>query len=219
MLASQCSILPPDVHSQLVELLDKGGIKLTSVDLVRFTWLEKEEDQEIQEEEDNQDDDEEDTQNHNLAYEDIPTIKPVEEGKRHTTNPTVWVGVLPDTLTSAVAQESAAGILALLEELGIAGVDVAYRESVAKFLGGPGLLAPVSDLNPLKDFIDNLSTPLSLPIAGRRTTMQGTLGFYFRAGGHLYAATARHNLFPLDGDNEEYQYIGMFSHLGSRGGR
>lgn len=83
---SQCSILPPDVHSQVVELLDKEGIKLTSIDLVQFTWLEKEDDQEIQEEEDSQDNNEEDTQNYNLTYEDIPTSKPVRDGKRHTTN-------------------------------------------------------------------------------------------------------------------------------------
>jgi hypothetical protein len=111
----------------------------------------------------------------------------------------IWVGVLPDTLTGAVAHESATEILGLL---GIASVDV-YRESVAKFLHGPDLFAPVSDLDPLKDVIDNLSTPLSLPIAGRKTTMQGTLGCYFRVGNDLYATTARHNVFPLNGDNEE----------------
>jgi hypothetical protein len=164
-------------------------------------------DQEIQEEED---DDDDDAQNDNLTYDDIPPIKPIEDGKRHTTDPTIWVGVLPDTLTGAVAHESATEILGLLKELGIAGVDVAYRESVAKFLHGPDLFAPASDLDPLKDVIDNLSTPLSLPIAGRKTTMQGTLGCYFRVGNDLYAATARHNVFSLNGDNEEYNYVGTF---------
>lgn len=86
--------------------------------------------------------------------------------------------MLPYTLTGAIAHESATEILGLLKELGIAGgVDVTYRESVAKFLHGPDLIAPVSDLDPLKDVIDDLSTPLSLPIAGRKTKMQGTLGF------------------------------------------
>jgi len=158
------------IRDQVVELLDKGGIKLTSVDLVQFTWLDKKDDQEIQEEED-EDNDNDDTQNDNLTYDNIPPIKPIEDGKRHTTNPTIWVGVLPDTLTGAVAHESATKILGLLKELGIAGVDVAYRESVARFLHGPDLFAPVLDLDPLKDVIDNLSTPLSLPIAGRKTTM------------------------------------------------
>ncbi|KIM25253.1 hypothetical protein M408DRAFT_331350 [Serendipita vermifera MAFF 305830] len=192
------------IRDQVVELLDKRRIKLTSVDLVQFTWLDKKDDQEIQEEED--DDDDDDAQK-DFSYDDIPPIKPIEDGKRHTTNPTVWVAVLPDTLTGAVAQESAIEILGLLKELGIAsGVDVVYRESVTKFLYGPGLFAPVSDLDPLKDVVDDLSTPLSLPIAGRKTKMQGTLGCYFRVGNDLYAITARHNVFPLKGDNEEYNY-------------
>ncbi|KAH9180786.1 hypothetical protein EDB89DRAFT_2110805 [Lactarius sanguifluus] len=178
------------IRDQVVELLDKRGIKLTSVDLVRFT-----------------DDDDNDAQNDNLTYDDIPLIKPIEDGKRHTTNPTIWVGVLPDTLTGMVAHESATEILGLLKELGIAGVDVAYRESVAKLLHAPGLFAPASDLDPLKDVIDNLSTPLSLPIAGRKTPMQGTLCCYFRVGNNLYATTARHNVFPLSGDNKEYNYV------------
>ena len=58
-------------------------------------------DQEIQEEED---DDDDDAQNDNLTYDDIAPIKPIEEGKRHTTDPTIWVGVLPDTLTGAVTR-------------------------------------------------------------------------------------------------------------------
>jgi hypothetical protein len=119
--------------------------------------------------------------------------------------------VLPDTLTGAVAHESAIEILGLLKELGFAGgVDVAYRESVAKFLHGPDLFAPVSDLDPLKDVVDNLSTPLSLPIAGRKTTMQGTLGCYFRVENDLYAITVRHNVFLLEGGNEEYNYHSTF---------
>lgn len=119
---------------------------------------------------------------------------------------------MPNTLTGAVAHESAAEILGLLKEFGIAGVDVAYRESVTKFLHGPDLFAPVSDLDPLKDVIENLSTPLSLPIAGQKTTMQGTLCCYFRVRNDLYAATARHNVFPLNDlkDNEEYNYVGTF---------
>ncbi|KIJ11189.1 hypothetical protein PAXINDRAFT_177375 [Paxillus involutus ATCC 200175] len=196
------------IRDQVVELLNKRGIKLTSVDMVQFTWLDKKDDQEIQEEEDEDEDDDDAQNDDNLTYDDIPPIKPIEDGKRHTTNPTIWVGVLPDTLTGAVAHESATEILGLLKELGIAGsVDVAYRESVAKFLHGPDLFAPVSDLNPCKDIIDNLSTPLSLPIAGRKMKMQGTLGFYFRVRNDLYAATACHNVFPLNRDNEEYNYV------------
>jgi len=52
-------------------------------------------------------------------------------------------------------------------------------------LHGPDLFAPVSDSDSLRDVIDNLSTPLSLPIAGWKTTIQGTLGCCFRVGDDL----------------------------------
>ncbi|KDQ08089.1 hypothetical protein BOTBODRAFT_59543 [Botryobasidium botryosum FD-172 SS1] len=194
------------IHDQVVELLDKGGIKLTSVDLVQFTWLDKADDRGIEKEEG--DDDVARRAERQPHLRRHPTHQAIEDGKRHTTNPTIWVGVLPNTLTGAVAHESATEILGLLKELGIARIDVAYRESVVKFLHGPDLFAPVSDLDPLKDVIYNLSTPLSLPIAGRKMTMQGTLGCYFRVGDDLYAVTARQNVFALKGDNEEYNYVG-----------
>ena len=52
-----------------------------------------------------------------IGYDDIPTIAPVEDGTRHYTNPTIWVGVLPDTLSGAVAHESAKDIRTFLDEL------------------------------------------------------------------------------------------------------
>jgi hypothetical protein len=123
---------------------------------------------------------------------------------------TIWVGVLPDTLTGEVAHDSATEILELLKQHDITGVDVAYRESVVKFSHGPDLFAPVFDFDPLKDIIGNLSTPTSLPIAGLKTKMQGTLGHYFRIGNDLYATTARHVLFKSYESNGEYKYVGMF---------
>ena len=105
----------------------KRDIMLTSVDLV--TWLDEQDNQEIQEEEEDGDDD--DVQNYD---DDYPLIEPIEYGQRNTTNLTIWVGVLPDSLTGAVAHESATEIFGLPKELDIAGVDVAYRMSVAKFL-------------------------------------------------------------------------------------
>ena len=50
------------------------------------------------EEEDNDDDEEAD-----ISYDDIPLIQPVEYGERYYTNPTIWVGVVPKTLSGAVA--------------------------------------------------------------------------------------------------------------------
>ena len=120
---------------------------------------------------------------------------------------------MPNTTTGEQGFNSSNDILNLLKQYNITDVDVAYRESEVKFLSGPELFAPVSDLDPLKDVIDSLSTLLSLPIAGLKTKMQGTLGFYFRIGEDFYAATARHVLFRDNEANVEYNYIGMFLSL------
>lgn len=97
--------------SEVVELLNERNIKVTSVDFVRFTWLDKELDREIEEElqeEDGEDEVE-------VDYDAIPPIKPVEYGIRHFTNPTIWIGVLPDTLPGAAAHEAAKDIRAFLD--------------------------------------------------------------------------------------------------------
>jgi hypothetical protein len=71
-----------------------------------------------------------------------------------TSRVTIWVGVLPDSTTGDAAFESSQDILTLLKQYDIHDIDVAYRESVAQPFTGPELLAPVSDLDPLKDVID-----------------------------------------------------------------
>ncbi|KAJ3797639.1 hypothetical protein GGU11DRAFT_824353 [Lentinula aff. detonsa] len=194
------------IRDQVVVLLDQRKIKVTSVDFVRFTWLNKHADREIEDDEDDEEDN--DAEEENLNYDDIPRIQPVEYGDRHVTNPTIWIGVLPNTLTGGVAHDSSKDIRAFLDSLHVENIDIAYRESLYKPLSGhgPALFSPVEDGGSLKDLIDNVSVALSLPIAGRKTTMQGTLGPYFRAGEKLYAITVRHNVFTLDGDNEEYHY-------------
>lgn len=110
-----------------------------------------------------------------------------------TTPVTIWVGVLPDTLTGEEALHSSNNILDLLREHDILDVDVAYRESVARDFSGPELLKPVWDFDPLKPVIDPVTTALDLPIADLETLRnQGTMGFYFRVDKALYAVTARH---------------------------
>jgi hypothetical protein len=137
-----------------------------SVGLVRFSWVEENEDDE--------------------DIEDVD-IKVAPYGTVVTTPVTnsVWVGVLPDTLTGKVAFHSSNDIPNLLKEHGISDVDVAYRESVVMGFSGPELFTPVpvpvSDLDPLKAVIDPVTTALGLPIAGLKTLKsQGTMGFYFR---------------------------------------
>ncbi|KAJ3724143.1 hypothetical protein DFJ43DRAFT_1226334 [Lentinula guzmanii] len=194
------------IRDQVVVLLDQRKIKVTSVDFVRFTWLNKHADREIEDDEDDGEDD--DAEEENLKYDDIPRIQPVEFGDRHVTNPTIWIGVLPNTLTGGVAHDSSKDIRAFLDSLHVENIDIAYRESLYKPLSGhgPALFSPVEDGGSLKDLIDNVSVALSLPISSRKATMQGTLGPYFRAGEKLYAITVRHNVFTLDEDNEEYHY-------------
>ncbi|KAG8894498.1 hypothetical protein FRB99_001223 [Tulasnella sp. 403] len=154
----------------------KQGIKISSIDLVRFRWMEEDEDG---------------------------------EQTPYTTEVTIWVGVLPDTLTSEVAFNSANNILSMLQQHGITNLDIAYRESVYKPSTGPALFGHASDLDPLRHVIDPLTTSLGLPIAGFKTlNMQGTLGFYFKTGDNLYGVTARHVLFPDHEGNDDYIYKG-----------
>jgi hypothetical protein len=176
-----------------VKLLDKNGIQLTSVDLVRFRV----------ESEDEGD----------LNYDDFAPIEPALDRTVYTTPVTIWVGVKPDSTTGEQAHHAAMDILRLLELHQVTDVEVAFRESEVKFLAGPELFAPVRGQDSLKDVIDNLSTALSLPIAGMNTLMQGTLGFYFRVRDDLYAVTARHVLFNLADPNVEYEYVGKFFSL------
>lgn len=195
-----------------MRLLDKNGIQLTSVDLVRFRWTEKNNDQQdIESEEDEEDknkDKEDEEDERDLNYDDIAPIEPILDGTVYTTPITIWVGVKPDSTTGEQAHHAAIDILHLLEQHHVTDVEVAFRESEVKFSAGPALFAPVPDEDCLKDVIDNLSTALSLPIAMMKATMQGTLGFYFRVRDDLYAVTTRHVLFKDDNPNVEYNYAG-----------
>jgi len=180
-----------DIRFKVVALLDQKNIQHSSVDLVRFSWVEENED-----DEDNKDDED---------------IEVAPYGTVVTTPVTIWVGVLPDTLTGEEAFHSSNDILDLLKEHGIFDFDVAYRESMVRGFSGPELFAPVSDLDPLKAVIDPVTTALGLPIAGLKTLKsQGTMGFYFRVGKLLYAVTARHVLFPEGEGNNPYRYVGTF---------
>ena len=233
MTFSKCNNLRTDIRSKVVELLDQQNIQHSSVDLVRFSWVE--ENQDVEEHQDDDDDDDDDDENQDddesqdddenrddeegedyKDYEDYD-IKVAPYGTVVTTPITIWVGVLPDTLTGEVAFHSSNEILNLLKGHGIFDIDVAYRESVTRGFSGPELFAPISDYDPLKAVIDPVTTALGLPIAGSKTLKrQGTMGFFFRVGKALYAVTARHVLFPEDEGNNTYSYVGTFSSLRRR---
>jgi hypothetical protein len=71
-------------RSNVVVLPTNKNIKLTSVGFVRFTWLEKNDDQGDQEVSDDSDDDSK-ADGKELTYEELAaTIRPVEQGKRYT---------------------------------------------------------------------------------------------------------------------------------------
>ena len=119
----------------------------------------------------------------------------------------IRVGVLLDSLAGEDAFNSANAILSLLENEGIADVDIEFRESVFRRSAGAKLYEPASDLDATRHVIDPLTTALGLPIAAAKTPhFQGTLGFYFKDGDDLYGVTARHVLFPADENNSDYTY-------------
>ena len=209
----KCNNSRTDIRSKVVELLDERNIQHSSVDLVRFSWVKENRDDEVDEDDEGNEGDEDGEDDEDGIDWEVEYAKMmIAQYRRVVTTPvTIWVGVLPDTLTGEVAFHSSNDILKLLEEHGITDVDVAYRESVVKSLNGPELLAPVWYLDPLETVISPVTTALGLPIAGLKTLHnQGTMGFYFRVGQDLCAVTARHILFPEDQGNNPYTYVGTF---------
>ncbi|KAJ7211379.1 hypothetical protein GGX14DRAFT_534701 [Mycena pura] len=207
------------VRDRVAMFLVRNDVRVSSVDFVRFHWVNKMEDREIDSEEEDAVEAEEDEKKEEgaaddddleTAYASMALIKPVKEGDDYYTNPTVWIGILPETLTSDRAFKLMGEIRTFLDSLAVKNVDIAFRESLAHSLvaSGPELYAPVESGDPLKDFIDNVSVALSLPISGRKTAMQGTMGPYFHRDGKLYAITARHNLFLANDGNPLYKYDG-----------
>lgn len=177
--------------------------------MIEVDTQQTEEEEEEQEEESGDDTDEDIDVS---EYDKIPCIKPVGDGDRFYSNPTVWIGVLPDSLTATGAKDVAKGIRNYLDALDADRIDIAFRDKKFKFLAGPALHSPVKGGHALQPVINNVSVPLSLSIQGVKTPMQGTLGPYFHVGNKLYAITVRHNVFTLDNDNAEYRYHRTFIH-------
>jgi len=101
-------------------------IKFSTVDLVCFTWLEKKEDEE-------KDDDSANSDGEQVNLEDsLPLVKAVEYNTRYTTLPTIWIGVVENTLTGATAHDLSAEILKITRKYEIINVEVGFRESEAQ---------------------------------------------------------------------------------------
>ncbi|KZS98994.1 hypothetical protein SISNIDRAFT_461923 [Sistotremastrum niveocremeum HHB9708] len=208
------------VRDYTAELLIKEKICVSSVDFVAFSILHYAEGRELtpEAEEEARSDDEvvedptevqdnsDDDEALDEAYAALPVAKKKEEGKREYTDATVWIGILADTLDYARALEILGRIRSFISNVSSVKVNIAFRESMAQPLVTQALYPPAEFGDYLREFIDNVSVALSLPIAGRRTDMQGTMGPYFQWNDDLYALTARHNLFLSNDGNTEYIY-------------
>ncbi|KAH6906928.1 hypothetical protein BKA70DRAFT_382017 [Coprinopsis sp. MPI-PUGE-AT-0042] len=191
------------IVDETAEVLTRKEIIFSDIELARFTWLDENAPPEINWNDYNFTVPE----GEELNFDDIPRIKPLEDGVRRYTNPTIWISVPPGHLTGQLAQEAAKDILSFLDSLGTKNIDIAFRESVAEDASGHGtaLPPPAEDGDPLKEFIDNLSVALSIPIASMDTMKQSTLGPLFACGERLCAITTRHGLF-LPEDNAPYKF-------------
>jgi hypothetical protein len=115
-----------DIRSKVVELLDRRNIQHSSINLVRFSWVE--DNKGIEENEgdggDKENRDENEDVEENEDFEDFKgfDFKIPLYGTVVTTPITIWVGVLPNTLTSEVALHSSNDILDLLKEHGISDI-------------------------------------------------------------------------------------------------
>lgn len=185
-------------------LLDKGQIKITSVDLVRFTWVEEEKQSpalaQIYQEAHRQ-----------LLGESELRAYPQTIRGRHTSNATVWIGVLPDSLSSSTAHNSAKEILQFLQSVRLDSVDIAFREAVAERLctPRPPLFPAAQDYVSQIDLKNPLAVPIGQGIAAREALKEGSLGLFFHAGSELYAITARHVLFDAQHTVQEYRDDGQ----------
>ncbi|KAG6369895.1 hypothetical protein JVT61DRAFT_13360 [Boletus reticuloceps] len=195
----------------IVGLLNEKDIKTSAVDFVQFKWLNQRpgqviDDNKEEEEEEEEGDDVEDEIFDVSKYDKITAIMPIEDGDRFVSNPTVWIGVFSDSLTTTGAHDVAKGICDYLNELQLENIDIVFCEKKFKFLARPALYHPIKEGDTLQPVIDNVSVALSLSIQNFKTSMQGMLGPYFRIDKKLYAITVRHNLFPLDDNNVEYRF-------------
>lgn len=102
----------------------KEGIKVSSVDLVMFTWLHKLEDRELESDDEGEDgkgvqeDQGQEDEDVEAAFARLTagtSGKPVEIGTRHYSNATIWIGVTPDRLNGARAFELTTQIRAYLD--------------------------------------------------------------------------------------------------------
>ena len=146
--------------SKVVEVFEREDIKFTTVELICFTWKvkkedrdEDEEDEAVEEKKDDGDAKTGEPENLEDVFDSMLVVKPVEKETRYTTPPTIWVGVLANTLTAEKAHDLSTEILGITGQHDVTGVEVGFRESKAQISSGPALFAPVDDDDLRKDVI------------------------------------------------------------------
>lgn len=197
-------------------LLDRRRIKTTSVDLVRFSWIDDSSRSEILAEIRQRETRQQPLGEHELRARP-QAIR--DAGRRHT-NATIWIGVLPRTLSFLEAHETAMEIIQSLLPLVSQKLDVSFREAVVERLGNsrPPLFAPDQAHSPLADLKQRLAVSLGQCIALRRAQKEGTLGLFFHTGSELCAVTARHVLFDSRHNEQVYGYHGQLHNPGQARG-
>ena len=121
----------------------------------------------------------------------------------------LWIGVMPQSLSSEDAHTAAIGCLQCLELFQLTDVEVEFRESIFTRSVGPKLLKSISSTNPTASVCGPLTPALGLPIAARATSYAEGTGALYISEGHdsekVYVLTARHVVFPPNaGSNELY---------------
>ncbi|THU84852.1 hypothetical protein K435DRAFT_397583 [Dendrothele bispora CBS 962.96] len=124
----------------------------------------------------------------------------------------LWIGVMPESLSSEDGFVVASKCKKLLEEHGITDVDVEIRESVVtrseSESAGPKFFSSIYSSDPASMICNPLTTTLGFPISAQSTPWsQGTGGFFITEGAdteRLLLVTARHVVFTPDRDGNEH---------------
>jgi hypothetical protein len=120
-----------------------------------------------------------------------------------SSDPTLWIGVKPKSLTTEDANTTAFRCLDVLKTFNIIDVNVELRESLVIRSAGPKLLPPALPSNPTEDVRHPLTHALGLHISAQATPFcVGTGGFFMAEGGgsnKLLLITARHVVLPFNG--------------------
>ncbi|CCM05671.1 uncharacterized protein FIBRA_07901 [Fibroporia radiculosa] len=143
-----------------------------------------------------------------VTWTSVDVVRFAEVGKTPG-SPVLWIGVMPQSLSSEDAHIAAVDCQKLLQSYKLTDVEVEFRESIFARSACLQLLRSVPTSNPTAVVRDPLTPTLGLRIAARATPYtEGTGALYISEGSNsnkVYVLSARHVVFPPDlGNNELY---------------